>query len=289
METICDKVNFLWKAGKSYREIQNELGLSKGSVHYHLSSKGRSANERKKNTEKANAIFLEELKKVLPESNSYNEVCSKLGLKGVEGYYKKIRKIIAENNLDISHFGTLERDKFQRGKNFLKIPSDEYFAYDTFHNGPNMLARLISEGKKERICEICGGTEWNGKPIPLQVHHMNGNNRDNRLENLQVLCPNCHALTDSYRNSKKKRESLRENKTNNQKIKKVLVTKIINDIKTDQNIDDERHKMFSLFRKFKSFVRVGKEIGISDNGVRKKCKKLGILEEILKMKKNYFK
>lgn len=93
METICDKVNFLWKTGKSYREIEKELGLTKGAVHYHLSSKGRSANERKKSMEKANAIFLEEIKKVLPESNSYNEVCHKLGLKGVEGYYKKIKKL----------------------------------------------------------------------------------------------------------------------------------------------------------------------------------------------------
>ena len=41
---------------------------------------------------------------------------------------------------------------------------------------------------------------WNGQTIPLELHHVNGNNKDNSLENLQLLCPNCHALTSNYRN-----------------------------------------------------------------------------------------
>lgn len=59
--------------------------------------------------------------------------------------------------------------------------------------------RLLKEGLKKPICETCNNTEWNGKPIPLEVSHKNGNNSDNRLENLELICPNCHALTDSYR------------------------------------------------------------------------------------------
>ena len=48
-------------------------------------------------------------------------------------------------------------------------------------------------------CECCKNVEWNGRPIPLEVHHINGDNTDNRLENLQILCPNCHALTENWR------------------------------------------------------------------------------------------
>ena len=48
------------------------------------------------------------------------------------------------------------------------------------------------------MCECCGLKKWNGKQIKLQLHHINGDNTDNRLENLQLLCPNCHSLTDTY-------------------------------------------------------------------------------------------
>lgn len=62
----------------------------------------------------------------------------------------------------------------------------------------NIKLRILKEGLKEPKCERCGRTEWEGQSIPLELHHLNGNHKDNRLENLQILCPNCHALTDNY-------------------------------------------------------------------------------------------
>jgi hypothetical protein len=58
--------------------------------------------------------------------------------------------------------------------------------------------KLIEDGLKERRCENCRNTDWLGKLIPLELHHINGDRFDNRFENLQLLCPNCHALTDNY-------------------------------------------------------------------------------------------
>ena len=52
------------------------------------------------------------------------------------------------------------------------------------------------------MCEKCGLRSWNDEIIPLELHHINGNNKDNSLSNLLLLCPNCHALTDNYRNRK---------------------------------------------------------------------------------------
>ncbi len=59
--------------------------------------------------------------------------------------------------------------------------------------------RLIEEGVKPHKCECCGNTQWMGKPISLEVDHVNGVSTDHRLENLRILCPNCHAQTETYR------------------------------------------------------------------------------------------
>ena len=58
--------------------------------------------------------------------------------------------------------------------------------------------RLLDEGLKENVCELCGLTEWQGQPLRMQLHHDNGDGRDNRLENITFLCPNCHAQTDTW-------------------------------------------------------------------------------------------
>jgi hypothetical protein len=58
--------------------------------------------------------------------------------------------------------------------------------------------RILEDGIKEHKCECCGLTSWNGKPIPLELHHIDGNHYNNDLSNLQILCPNCHAQTSNY-------------------------------------------------------------------------------------------
>lgn len=62
----------------------------------------------------------------------------------------------------------------------------------------NLKARLFEAGLKERRCESCGVGEWRGRPLELHLHHVNGEGTDNRLENLSVLCPNCHSQTPNY-------------------------------------------------------------------------------------------
>lgn len=80
------------------------------------------------------------------------------------------------------------------------ILEGKYPGYQTF----KLKNRLLKEGIKERKCEVCGNTEWMGQPIPVELHHIDGDSSNNRLENLQILCPNCHAFTDTYRAKNKK-------------------------------------------------------------------------------------
>jgi hypothetical protein len=59
--------------------------------------------------------------------------------------------------------------------------------------------RLISENIKDEMCEVCGITEWNGLPVSFELDHINGVRTDHRLENLRIICPNCHSQTETYR------------------------------------------------------------------------------------------
>ena len=59
--------------------------------------------------------------------------------------------------------------------------------------------RLIPRDTRVPGARECGLTQWNGKPIPLELHHINGDSTDNRIENIRILCPNCHAQTPTYR------------------------------------------------------------------------------------------
>ncbi|MBO5003868.1 MAG: HNH endonuclease [Clostridia bacterium] len=88
--------------------------------------------------------------------------------------------------------------KFKRKQNKKVLLQD---VFDGKRNYPNskLNYRLIKEGYKERKCEICGNTHWMGKPIMLELHHVDGNHTNNKLENLQLLCPNCHSLTDNFK------------------------------------------------------------------------------------------
>jgi 5-methylcytosine-specific restriction endonuclease McrA len=84
--------------------------------------------------------------------------------------------------------------------NSTKIPLTEILkGLHPQYQSNKLRARLIQEGVKLHKCECCGNKEWLGQPISLEVDHVNGISTDHRLENLRILCPNCHAQTETYR------------------------------------------------------------------------------------------
>jgi hypothetical protein len=89
----------------------------------------------------------------------------------------------------------------------------EYLNSDLYISASKLRRRLIKEGLKEHKCEECELKEWQGKLIPLELHHKDGNRFNNNLSNLQILCCNCHALTENYGSKNKAKNTVRIYKT----------------------------------------------------------------------------
>ena len=137
----------------------------------------------------------EYIQEVVNSSNSYREVANKLGYaKDSGGTQTSLRKMCEELNLDTSHFLGQAWNKENYDYALFTINSVK-------KNGITTLKPLIK--LRGRKCECCGLTEWLGQDITLEIHHLNGERTDNRLENLQLLCPNCHSYTENWRGRKK--------------------------------------------------------------------------------------
>ena len=127
--------------------------------------------------------------------DSISKILERLGVCKTSGtHYLSVKKMLEQLNADTSH---LKGKSWAKGK--ISATIQDALVKDGVKIASSKLKLwLISAGLKKYQCEGCKLEEWMGRPIPIQLHHVNANNRDNRLENLQILCGNCHCQTPSY-------------------------------------------------------------------------------------------
>lgn len=141
------------------------------------------------------------LKEIIKQSRSIREVLFNLNMATAGGNYQTIKKKIAEYNIDISHF---TGQSWNKGKKIgPKRLLDEYLSNKQPIQSWKLKKRLLQEKLFEPKCYKCFQDRWMDQPIPLELHHIDGDNSNNSLSNLTILCPNCHALTDNYRGKNK--------------------------------------------------------------------------------------
>lgn len=147
----------------------------------------------------------EQLRAAVATSRSYAQVIRAVGLIPAGGNYDQIQRRIAELGIDTTHF---TGKGWNVGRQFDRCPPrplSEVLVYGRHECSHTLKKRLFREGRKEPRCERCGWAESapDGR-IPVELDHANGDKLDNRIENLRILCPNCHALQPTHRGLNKK-------------------------------------------------------------------------------------
>jgi len=161
-------------AGLPYSEIATRLGICKSTVAYHARRIGTPADDRFAKRFDWPAI------QEAYDTGLTARACAKrfgFSLSSWHQAVKRSRIVPRPRAMDINTF--LVDGRPQTGRSHLKL-------------------RLFAAGLKENRCERCGLSDWLGKPLTMALHHRNGRGKDNRLENLQILCPNCHAQTENF-------------------------------------------------------------------------------------------
>lgn len=221
----------------------------------------------------------EEMENIVKNSKTIKECLTKMNRPNGHGNYATFYRYKRIYNLDTSHFNSVSNPN---GRCNVYKPLSEYTKDEVCSiKGSVLLKKLIDEGYKEYKCENpeCGLSEWHGKPISLQVHHIDGNHYNCSLENLMILCPNCHSQTDSFcgRGRKEKKEkryckNCGKELSGDGNSEFCVKCAHFEQRKTEWPSKEELERLL----KNGSFLSVGKMFGVSDNAVRKWCKYYGL-------------
>lgn len=216
-----------------------------------------------------------------------------LGLNATGGNYALFRRRVKALGLDTSHFtgqGHLKNRTHDWSK---KKTLEEILVADSDYTDRKQIKkRLLAKGLLTYECSSCGIADWQGQPLSLHLDHINGVNNDHRLENLRLLCPNCHSQTSTYagRNKPKgkPRKPRKKISTPKPRVKKenfcvdcgVAISRRAQRCKSCQGKFSQPTKTewpsvdeLIVMVERSSYSAVGRQLGVSDNAVRKRIRK----------------
>jgi hypothetical protein len=129
-----------------------------------------------------------------------------LGVVPEGGNYRVLHSAIKRLDLDTSHFAGQSWSRGASAPHRVR-PIDDYLSNEYPIQSNRLRRRLIKDGVLKRRCSGCKLDSWLDQPIPLELDHVDGNHMNNALDNLRLLCPNCHALTSTFRGKNKRSAS----------------------------------------------------------------------------------
>jgi hypothetical protein len=168
-----ERVAALLARGLGIKEVARQLGLSKSTVSWHASKLGRP-----RQRAAAERYDWDEVQAYYDAGHSPRQCCERFGFnRSTWAAAVKSDRVLVRPR---------------------KAPLCDLLVADSRASRLTVKRRLLAEGVKARRCDDCGIEDWRGRPLKLDLHHVNGDPRDHRLGNLRLLCPNCHSQTENF-------------------------------------------------------------------------------------------
>lgn len=242
---------------------------------------------------KRSIIYLinhDDLQKIIDESNSVVEILRKLGYKKqYNGNHKLLIDRLNSEAFDMRKFNlnkSIWKENHYSKLRLLNTKHKDIFCKESKYDKKSLKKKIIKEKLLEYACSECGNNGWhNNKILSLQLDHINGDSNDNRIENLRFLCPNCHSQTPTFSGKSLKKDKLciKCKEKISGKYKKLcdkcrnlaMNEKARRQMKFHVDKSELKSKIIDLNWNFSA---VGRHYGVTDNAIRKRCIKEGILK-----------
>lgn len=278
--------------GLSISKIAKQFSVSNTTIRYCLKKHGLKTNS---TSGKFNYNNVELLESIVLSSNTYSECLRKMELSTCgSGSRKCLKRYINKYNIPTEHMTGQSHSKNKPAHNRINL-QDILSGSHPNYSGGKLKTRLISKGILENKCCECGlGSEWNGKSITLQIDHIDGNSTNHALDNLRILCPNCHSQTKTYgsKNISKKvkdrknvyakqitkyeKECPQCNNIFNTRFNKQKFCSAGCSSKSTRIVNRPEKQVLNWLIESNYWVNIGKMFGVSDNSVRGWVKKYNL-------------